>query len=183
MSGNVSEEEIFRPATLEEADCLYRLIKLRVDWLEEHRIPQWQRDCYLRLFPRSFFRQKAEEGQLYGLWSADGAPVATAVLLERDELVWPDGERAIYVHNLAADPAFPGAGLRLLTQAMDLARSKGMKHLRLDTLQSNGALQAYYKRLGFVQMGTVEVESYAGYLFQCPCDPGLRLEDANRKKV
>lgn len=95
----------------------------------------------------------------------------------------PDGERAIYVHNLAADPAFPGAGLRLLAQAMDMARSKGMKHLRLDTLQSNGALQAYYKRLGFVQMGTVEAEGYAGYLFQCPCDPGLRLEDADRKKV
>ena len=185
MSGNVSGSggEVFRPAAPEESDSLYRLIQLRVDWLEEHRIAQWQRDYYPNLFPRSFFRQKAEEGRLYGIWNADGAPIATAVLLERDEEVWPDGERAIYVHNLAAHPAFPGAGLRLLAQAMDRARSKGMKHLRLDTLQSNGALPAYYKRLGFVQMGTVEAEGYAGYLFQCPCDPGLRLEDADRKKV
>lgn len=116
MSGNVSGSggEVFRPAAPEESDSLYRLIQLRVDWLEEHRIAQWQRDYYPNLFPRSFFRQKAEEGRLYGIWNADGAPIATAVLLERDEEVWPDGERAIYVHNLAADPAFPGAGLRLL---------------------------------------------------------------------
>ena len=46
MSGNVSGSggEVFRPAAPEESDSLYRLIQLRVDWLEEHRIAQWQLD-------------------------------------------------------------------------------------------------------------------------------------------
>lgn len=47
-----------------------------------------------------------------------------AVLLERDSR-WPDGGNALYVHNLAADPAVPGAGARLLLQCMELARARG----------------------------------------------------------
>lgn len=66
------------------------------------------RAVYLAYYPLSYFIERARNGELYGLWGPDGSPRVMAVLLERDSR-WPDGGNALYVHNLAADPAVPGA--------------------------------------------------------------------------
>jgi ribosomal protein S18 acetylase RimI-like enzyme len=58
---------------------------------------------------------------------------------------------ALWVHSLAVRPAFNkrGLGKALLDLAASLARAKGKDCLRLDVLNSNAKLKAYYARLGF----------------------------------
>ena len=104
-------EERLRPASSEEAPALFELILRRIAWMEKRGIRQWDRAVYLAYYPLSYFIERARNGELYGLWGPDGSPRVMAVLLERDSR-WPDGGNALYVHNLAADPAVPGAGAR-----------------------------------------------------------------------
>lgn len=99
-------EERLRPASPEEAPALFELILRRIAWMEKRGIRQWDRAVYLAYYPLSYFIERARDGELYGLWGPDGSPRVMAVLLERDSR-WPDGGNALYVHNLAADPAVP----------------------------------------------------------------------------
>ena len=174
-------EERLRPAPPEEAPALFELILRRIAWMEKRGIRQWDRAVYLAYYPLFYFIERARDGELYGLWGPDGSPRVMAVLLERDSR-WPDGGNALYVHNLAADPAVPGAGARLLLQCMELARARGKKYLRLDCGQDNAELNAYYERLGFSYMGPMQEGEYRGNLRQCSLSQEGAPTETGRQK-
>lgn len=67
--------EVLRLASLEEAPRLFQLILRRITWLEERGIRQWERDDYLTYYPLTYFQERARNGELYGLWRPDGAPM------------------------------------------------------------------------------------------------------------
>lgn len=64
------------------------------------------------------------------------------------------GEVAV-LHLFAVHPDFQGRGLawRMLDAAQDLARSRGKRVMRLDTLESNRGAQRLYDRYGFANLG------------------------------
>ncbi|WP_461145259.1 GNAT family N-acetyltransferase [Salinifilum aidingensis] len=76
------------------------------------------------------------------------------------------GERtglpAAYVHGLMVDRSAAGRGLgeALLRWAAEQGRAAGVGLLRLDCVESNTALLAYYRRLGFTEVGRREFERF-----------------------
>jgi len=83
-----------------------------------------------------------------------GGQDAGCVVLQPQDLFWGDLGRdnsALWVHSLAVRPAFKGRGLgkALLDLAASLARARAKSWLRLDVIDANAKLKAYYARLGF----------------------------------
>lgn len=65
-----------------------------------------------------------------------------------------DKEVAV-IHILAVSPDRQGTGIGsgMIRQAIELARSRGMKAIRLDVLATNTPAQKIYERLGFEYRG------------------------------
>lgn len=158
----------FRRAAAGEAEQVFDLIRQRIAWMDERGIQQWNHPGYLRRYPLDYFRQCAEEGQLYALWTECGALAAGAVVLEEDPRWTGYGGKALYVHNLAASLHFSGAGTELLRRCLALAAEGGQDYLRLDCARDNPVLHDYYERFGFRFVAPVEDQGYLGDLLQYP---------------
>ena len=66
----------------------------------------------------------------------------------------PDNEVAV-IHILAVSPGRQGTGIgsEMVQKAIDWAKTKGMKSVRLDALATNTPAHRMYERLGFVYRG------------------------------
>jgi len=105
----------------------------------------------------------------------EGSEVIGTVSLQwDDERNW--GEQppvAGYLHRLAIREGFHGQGLgeRIVDWAAKRVAEKDRQFLRLDCEETNAELCGYYKKLGFVQVGTRPVPEYSNYvaaLFEKP---------------
>ena len=103
-----------------------------------------------------------DEGSMY-LCKEQGSIVgAMAVTMYQGEdyhaIEWseqvPDDAVAV-IHILAVSPDRQGAGIgfEMVHEAINLAKAKGMKSIRLDALASNTPAHRMYERLGFVYKG------------------------------
>ena len=84
-----------------------------------------------------------------------GEPVVTALIQDRDPVIWPDDGTALIVHKLAVRRAYAGRGFanRMLDFAEQHARQQGKTWLRLDTDSSRPKLRAFYETAGFTPVG------------------------------
>jgi len=125
-------------------------------------------------FPRSIVEPHVARGEVF-LAGPDGARwAATITLLWEDPVFWgarpPD---AGYVHRLAVRSAHVGAGwgTRLLAWAASRTRARGRAYLRLDCVSANERLCAYYRDLGFREVGARTVQGWPVTLFEQPLVP------------
>ena len=107
-------------------------------------------------------RAYIEEGSMY-LSKEQGTIVgAMAVTMYQGEdyhaIEWsrqvPDNEVAV-IHILAVSPDRQGTGIgsKMVREAIELAKAKGMKAIRLDALATNTPAHKLYQRLGFEYRG------------------------------
>ena len=72
----------------------------------------------------------------------------------KDPHIWRDRDRndAIYLHRIVVNPLFKGQNQfkKVLTWAMEYARSKNLNYIRMDTWADNQKIINYYKSFGFV---------------------------------
>lgn len=78
-------------------------------------------------------------------------------------------EPAVVVHRLAVDPNFRGAGVgaALMRQAEVVARSRGMRVLRVDTNTQNRATQRLFPNMGYALAGEIGLGHRPGLRFLC----------------
>ena len=155
---------ILRPAAAGEIDAVFALFEQRVSWMNQRDIHQWNDTDYLNEYPKTYYQQQRELGNLYVLTdNADGAVAGAVVLLQSDDR-WLDraGSPAYYVHNLVTDPAARGAGRELLAQAEKLAVGHGKRFMRLDCAEDNAFLNRYYEGMCYQPAGTCEDGAYQG---------------------
>ncbi len=143
-----------------DAETLFEIIKRRVEWMDEKGIDQWNNHDYLNVFPFEYYIKKADEGKLC-VYKEDGKVVCGAVLEESD-MRWDDGEKAIYVHNFAADEGHPGAGRKTLEAIIVLAKESGCRFVRLDCDVENVKLNSYYDSFGFYSLDRFTEGPYRG---------------------
>ncbi len=100
------------------------------------------------------FLTAAELGQLLMGFSGD-RPAATMLLQTSDPVYWPDAapHTALYLHKIAVRREFSGHGwlTRLIEFAVNDARDRGVRWLRLDTL-CRSPLEGLYARHGFAAL-------------------------------
>ena len=135
----------FSPAAPEELPAVYALMERRIRWMQANGNPQW--DTYREAYPDTYFQAITSEGRLW-LLRAEGR-VAAMISLWDEDSQWADGAPALYLHNLAADGDFPGAGAEILRRCAEAARAQGLNRLRLDCSAENPLLNAYYEAHGF----------------------------------
>ena len=153
-----------RPAAAGDIDAVFALFEQRVSWMNQRDIHQWNDTDYLNEYPKTYYQQQRELGNLYVLTdNTDGAVAGAVVLLQSDDR-WLDraGSPAYYVHNLVTDPAVRGAGRELLAQAERLAVEHGKRFMRLDCAVDNAFLNDYNESMGYLPAGTCEDGSYQG---------------------
>ena len=124
--------------------------------------PLWKRGVYPA--PADVERWIAG-GELF-LLEAGGAVVGVEVLnhvsgagADSPWLVEAEGEDALYIHTLAVVPAALGTGVgsRLVDGAVEVARSRDCRTVRLDVVPTNTPAIALYRRCGFTDLGTHRV--------------------------
>ena len=156
------ERLIMGRALPEEVPAVFGLYEKRIGWMEEKGLRQWNRTGYLSFYDAAYFGTQQSQGRLYVLREG-GRVIGAAVLLEQDSR-WPEmrDPDAYYVHNLAADPEYPGAGAALLSQIEALAAERGKTFVRLDCAAGNAVLNRYYEVRGYRLAGRCEAGGYFG---------------------
>lgn len=144
------------PAGEADLPAVFDLIDQRIHWLQERSNPQW--DTYREAYPDEYFHALVRKQQLY-LLKVEDTVAAMAALFASDSL-WTNGAAALYVHNLAADARFPGAGRAILEFCEAQARAQNRDFLRLDCSAKNPKLNEYYESLGFAFVATAPGDEY-----------------------
>jgi len=151
-----------RQAERTEYEAVRRFYHAVIDAMEgaEYK-PAWQKDVYPE---PEFLRASIERGELW-LGEEDGKTVA-AMVLNHDcnegyaMVAWPHEappEEILLIHALCVHPDFGGRGYggELVRFAQELARTEGMKLMRLDVLRGNLPAEKLYPACGFQLVDTV----------------------------
>lgn len=97
-------------------------------------------------------------------------PIAVMVLVFHDPLFWPNikPDESSFVHKLAVLPEYRGQGLaaEMLEHAATQTLAKGINVTRLDCAAERSKLRAFYKKLGYKNVGERQVGPHRAALFE-----------------
>jgi ribosomal protein S18 acetylase RimI-like enzyme len=158
-----------RLATLEDLVSVTALVRRVVPLMRAESNQQWD-DSYPN---PDVFGRDIERGQLW-VAEIDGR-IAGVVAITSDpepdyiQADWDHTEAALVVHRLAVDPEFRGAGVAraLMLQAEDVARSQGIRAIRIDTNSENQATLRLFPGLGYRFAGEISLQMRPGLRFLC----------------
>ena len=172
MSFNIQNSTFsisLRRATPADLPAILTLIRQVVPLMRAAGNRQWSAD-----YPNeAVFRQDLDQQQL---WVAEVAgQLAGVAALTRDQdpeyaqADWDATAPALVTHRLAVAPAFRGRGVAaaLLGQAEEVARTHGLRVLRVDTNSANAATQRLFPKLGYRFAGEITLAFRPGLRFWC----------------
>lgn len=148
-------------ATPQDAATLLDLRNEAARWQHQVGVVQWRENEV----PLGVYADQVARGEWYVV--RDGRQIVGGLrLLWDDHAVW--GEQppiAAYVHHLVSrrDPAYGGLGATMLTWASAQAAAAGRTRLRLDCMESNQGLRAYYRSQGFTEVGRTTFDAGSGW--------------------
>jgi ribosomal protein S18 acetylase RimI-like enzyme len=165
-----------RTARTEDLPAIAKLLEQAGDWMRSQGIgDQWP----IR-FPLTDLAARRDRGELH-IACHGATPVGTFALdYHADPEFWhddPDGKLAGYLHRLAVARTHAGHGIgaQLVDHADRLVTDAGRRWLRLDCAKHNTRLHDYYRRLGFTQVGSIDLpHRKSGALFQRESLPATR---------
>ncbi|MBS1525153.1 MAG: GNAT family N-acetyltransferase [Bacteroidetes bacterium] len=158
-----------RPATVADIPGIMKLIAEVVPVMRASGNFQWD-DTYPNA---AVFDEDIALGQL---WVADNdgdiagvSAITTEQYPEYAEAGLDITETAIVTHRLAVSPRYQGQGvaLRLMQQADDVAVSRSIKALRVDTNTANRATQKLFPKAGYRFVGEMGLHFRPGLRFYC----------------
>ena len=149
---------IIIPAETADAPVIARVLREAATWLEESGKPLWD--------PADFTEAKIlPEAELYRLALVAGDVAGVFKLETSDELFWPDigQDESLFLHKLAIGRAYAGKGLAatLLRSALEEARNRSKRWLRMDCEAYNTRLRRIYEDFGFVFHSERSVPPYS----------------------
>jgi GNAT superfamily N-acetyltransferase len=162
---------MIREATKEDIPAILDLLKVRIDWMDDMNLYQWNKTDYLGVYPYEHFENLVN---LQVLYVAEEQTIVGVMALLKEDPRWPESANTRYVHHLATDPKRKGLGVTMLEFAEDLVLSEGGRVLRLDCQTVNLQLNRYYENLGYLCVGTCVDGAYEGNLMEKPLKKGER---------
>lgn len=131
-----------------EIDIFLRFLTKIARWLNENDKEMWSID---RL-EKDIFLKNNKNFECY-LGYIDDVPVASVILRESDEFMWPNVKvnETIFVGKLGVDRAYSGRGIGryMLDFAQNEAIKRNKKYLRLDCYANRQYLCYLYEDYGF----------------------------------
>ncbi|MBR4868464.1 MAG: GNAT family N-acetyltransferase [Clostridia bacterium] len=156
---------IMRKSLVKDVPSIMDLLQIRIDWMDEKGLYQWNKTDYLGVYPADYFIMRVERYDDLFVAEENGRVMGVMALL-KDDPRWPNPAKALYVHHLATHPSVRGLGERMLDFAQQETLAMGGNLLRLDCQTVNEALNQYYKRLGFTYVGQCVDGAYEGNLME-----------------
>lgn len=158
-----------RPAKTNDISAIMQLVAKVVPLMQAAGNFQWGAD-----YPNpEVFGNDIALGQL---WVADldgKIGGVTAITTDQDpeytDAGWDITETAIVTHRLAVDPDLHGMGIAkaLMNQAEEVAITRGITILRIDTNSENQATQNLFPKLGYTYSGEIGLAKRPGLRFFC----------------
>lgn len=162
-----------RQASLEDIDAVMAVVRRVVPLMRAEGNLQWD-DTYPNA---EVFARDVERAQLWvaEINSETGGQIGGVAAITTDQepeyaRVGLDvTEPAIVTHRVAVDPEMRGKGIaaELMLQAEEVARSRGITVLRVDTNTHNQATQRLFPKLGYTLSGETELGFRPGLRFLC----------------
>ncbi|HVS93376.1 MAG TPA: GNAT family N-acetyltransferase [Mucilaginibacter sp.] len=158
-----------RPAVAGDIPGIMKLITEVVPVMRASGNFQWD-DTYPNA---AVFEEDIALGQL---WVADNdgdiagvSAITTEQYPEYADVGLDINETAIVTHRLAVSPRYQGQGIavKLMQQAEDVAISRGLKALRVDTNTANQATQKLFPKAGYRFAGEMSLHFRPGLRFYC----------------
>lgn len=141
-------------SSLEDVDTIQALYDAAIELQTKKKMVVWPK------FERSFIEKEIQERRQWKI-VIDGQIACNWSITFDDKEIWgeKDNNNSIYIHRLAANPAFRGNRFIdvIVPWAKAYALSKGRKYVRLDTLGNNAALIEYYTSAGFDFLGIFKI--------------------------
>lgn len=142
------------PAVLELYDGIIDLFQAQTGTLA------WRKGVYPT---QADFQKAIAAGTLY-VGELEGALAGGMIITQGTDKTYgdapwrvaaPDNETAV-IHTLGVSPRLGrrGIGIQMVRGAVDLARERGWKALRLDVLEDNAPALQFYERAGFTYIAT-----------------------------
>jgi len=135
---------------LTDVNTIMRLYDAAIELQTQKKMVIWPK------FGRSLVEREIQEQRQWKI-VIDNEMACTWSITFEDKEIWgeKDDNNSIYIHRLAANPAFRGNKfIDVIVQwAKAYALSKGRKYIRLDTLGNNTRLVEYYTSAGFDFLG------------------------------
>lgn len=169
---------IARPDEFEQVAALYD--EMIADMAHSAFDPHWNREDH----PSDAFLKEAVEHEQLIVCEHEGE-LAGALVLDTggaqgyEGAPWPidaaDGEASV-IHVLCTLPRLQGKGLArtLLRGALDIARERGQRCVRLDILPDNLPAQKLYESEGFLRVAdavlTYPDGTFDAVLYECPLE-------------
>ncbi|MDD5945306.1 MAG: GNAT family N-acetyltransferase [Clostridia bacterium] len=151
-----------RKAEIKDIDSIISLIQMRIDWMDEVGLCQWNKTDYLGVYTREYFEKGINEGSFF-IAEENGEAVGTMALYRHDPR-WEDGLDSVYVHHLTAKPGKKGVGRELIAFAEQYAKDIPVPMIRLDSDVDNKKLADYYEPMGYAPVGYCVDGVYKGIL-------------------
>lgn len=139
---------VIRSIQQDEIGIVSSILEEAALWLKRTGREMWTKEQYSVEGLLSSYRTT----NMYLAFIGDQA-VATMILLEEDNSLWPNGEPALYLHKLAVNRQYAGAGLAeaMIGWAKKQACLRGKRYLRLDCAAERPRLCAFYEGQGFIK--------------------------------
>ena len=153
-----------RPATENEYPAVREFYHSLIDAMENAEFsPGWKKDVYPA---PEFLSDSIKHDELY-IGVIDEAIVSSMVLNHEcndgyKKIKWSvnvEADEVLVIHALGVAPKFGKRGIAkdMVRKALDTARRRHIKVLRLDVLQGNMPAVKAYTKIGFQYMGTVQM--------------------------
>lgn len=148
----------------EDYQSVRRFYHALIDAMQDHEYrPGWQKDVYPS---QAQLRTAIDAGNLYVGLGREGIVAAMVVDYQGNEqyaqAAWStdlqQGEyQVIHMLGVHADHARQGLAKQMVAYALDLARSAGMRAVRLDVLKGNLPAERLYEGFGFSLVSTLSM--------------------------
>ena len=150
VATEINKKLEIKNCSLADVDSILTLYDAAIELQTKKNMVVWPK------FERSFIEKEIQDKRQWKIMIGNEIACNWSITFE-DKEIWgeKDDNNSIYIHRLAANPAFRGNRFidMIVPWAKAYALSKGRKYIRLDTLGNNTRLIEYYRSAGFDFLG------------------------------
>lgn len=158
---------IIELAKMKDIDYIIKLYSERIQWFKENNIKQWGN--YLNNQLISEFEEDINNKNYYII--KDNDKIIAGFEMSTNSKEWKDNSTlAYYIYKLVTKVGYKNVGNFIFQKCKEIAKSNGMKYLRLDCLKSNEKLNEIYEKHNFKLIRHGCNDGYEYSLRECNID-------------
>lgn len=158
----LSNKMKFQKESIKMLPKALEMLKEAAQWLREKETDQWSFWLDPPTEKIAWIKEGFEKEQFYFVYLEDDL-IGMFRLMYFDDMYWGHRDErfdtAAYVHSLTIQTAYKGRnmGAEVLKRIEKMLVAQGIFKFRLDCMQSNQSLCAYYEQQGFLKVGEVKM--------------------------